>query len=98
MQSVSPEAAAQVFFEACEWLPEPLSAPKLAAVLRTTSRAGFRVGSALSNFVESYREVSLLEGLPPRWKVGVLAQHHGRAEEGSICAVHRGGGAGLRFP
>ena len=97
MQSVSPFDAALVCFEACEWLG-PLSAQRLAEQLRTTGRAGFRVGSAFTDLVETFREEVMSEHLPPRWRVGVMAQHHGRAEEGSICAVHRGGGAGLRVP
>ena len=83
MQSVSPFDAALVCFEACEWLG-PLSAQRLAEQLRTTGRAGFRVGSALTDLVETLREVVVSERLPPerltpRWRVGVL--QHGTAQE-----------------
>ena len=73
MQSVAPFDAAWVCFEACEWLG-PLSAPKLAAQLRTTGLAGFRVGSALTDLVKTLREEVVSERLPPRWRVGVLHQ------------------------
>ena len=78
MQSVSPFDAALVCFEACEWLG-PLSAQRLAEQLRTTGWAGFRVGSALTDLVETLREEVVSERLPPRWRVGVL--QHGTAQE-----------------
>ena len=52
--------------------------------MRTTGRTGFRVGSALTDLVETFREVVVSERLPPeqltpRWRVGVL--QHGAVPE-----------------
>ena len=77
MQGVSPFDAALVCFEVCEWLG-PLSAQRLARQLRITGRAGFSVGSALTDLVETLREEIVSEQLPPRWKVGVLQQQQNR--------------------
>ena len=58
---------------------DPISAQRLAEQLRTTGWAGFRVGSALTDLVETLREEVVSERLPPRWRVGVL--QHGTAQE-----------------
>ena len=62
MQGVSAFDAALVCLEVCEWLG-PLSAQRLAERLRASGRAGFRVGSALSNLVETLREEVVSERL-----------------------------------
>ena len=56
--------SALVFFEVSEFLG-PLSAPRLAEQLRTSGRVGFRVGSALTDLVETLREVIVNEELLP---------------------------------
>ena len=52
--------AALVCFEVCEFLG-PLSEQRLAERLRTSGRAGFRVGSALTDLVKTLREVVVSE-------------------------------------
>ena len=84
MQSVSPFEAALVCFHACEFLG-PLSAQRLAEQLRTTGSAGFRVGCALSDIVETLRELVVSESLPlermPPKRLPPRAQEAGREWE-----------------
>ena len=54
---------ALVFFDGVVEFMGPLEAPRLAARLRMTGRAGFRVGSALTDLVETLREVIVNEEL-----------------------------------
>ena len=82
MQGVSAFDAALVFFEVCECLG-PLSAQRLAERLRATSRAGFEVGSALSNLVETFREVVVSERLMPVLQVAEVIDISTTSEEES---------------
>ena len=56
---------ALVFFDGVVEFMGPLDAPRLAARLRMTGRAGFRVGSALTDLVETLREVTVMEDVLP---------------------------------
>ena len=57
--------SALVFFIGVVDFMGPLGAPRLAARLRMTGRVGFRVGSALTDLVETLREVTVMEDVLP---------------------------------
>ena len=80
MLGVSAFDAALVCFEVCQWLG-PLSAQRLAERLRASGRAGFRVGSALSNLVETLREEVVSERLVEVLQVAEIIDSSTTSEE-----------------
>ena len=72
---------ALVFFDGVVEFMGPLDAPRLAARLRMTGRAGFRVGSALTDLVETLREEIVSERLVEVLQVAEIIDSSTTSEE-----------------